>query len=89
MMVVLARELAIALWRYLETGLIPEGAIIAALTNFLRCAGSGTSRGRAAEVPVDACGSVLVNSWFAHAGFFKVTASRREVPEPLPRAPCC
>ena len=26
MIVALARKLAIALWRYLETGLIPEGA---------------------------------------------------------------
>jgi transposase len=28
MIVALARKLAIALWRYLETGLIPEGAIL-------------------------------------------------------------
>ena len=28
MIVALARKLAIALWRYLETGLIPEGAIV-------------------------------------------------------------
>ena len=28
MIVALARKLAIALWRYLETGLIPEGAVI-------------------------------------------------------------
>ena len=26
--VALARKLAIALWRYLETGLIPEGAVV-------------------------------------------------------------
>ncbi len=26
--VALARKLAIALWRYLETGLIPEGAVL-------------------------------------------------------------
>ena len=30
MIVALARKLAIALWRYLETGLIPEGAILSA-----------------------------------------------------------
>jgi transposase len=30
MIVALARKLAIALWRYLETGLIPEGAVLAA-----------------------------------------------------------
>ncbi len=30
MIVALARKLAIALWRYLEHGLIPEGAILAA-----------------------------------------------------------
>ncbi len=30
MIVALARKLAIALWRYLETGLIPEGAIFKA-----------------------------------------------------------
>jgi len=28
MIVALARKMAIALWRYLETGLIPEGAVI-------------------------------------------------------------
>ena len=28
MIVALARKLAIALWRYLETGLIPEGAVV-------------------------------------------------------------
>ncbi len=28
MIVVLAGKLAIALWRYLETGLIPEGAVV-------------------------------------------------------------
>ena len=28
MIVALARKLAIALWRYLETGLIPDGAIV-------------------------------------------------------------
>ncbi len=28
MIVALARKLAIALWRYLETGLIPEGATL-------------------------------------------------------------
>ncbi len=28
MIVALARKLAIALWRYLETGLIPQGAIV-------------------------------------------------------------
>ena len=26
--VAMARELAVALWRYLETGLIPEGAVL-------------------------------------------------------------
>ena len=30
MIVALARKLAIALWRYLETGLVPEGAVLAA-----------------------------------------------------------
>ncbi len=30
MIVALARKLAIALWRYLELGLIPEGAILSA-----------------------------------------------------------
>ncbi len=30
MIVALARKLAIALWRYLETGLIPEGAVLSA-----------------------------------------------------------
>ncbi len=30
MIVAMARKLAIALWRYLETGLIPEGAILKA-----------------------------------------------------------
>ena len=30
MVVALARKLAIALWRYLETGFIPEGAILTA-----------------------------------------------------------
>ena len=30
MIVALARKLAIALWRYLETGLIPEGAALKA-----------------------------------------------------------
>ncbi len=28
MIVALARKLSIALWRYLETGLIPDGAIV-------------------------------------------------------------
>ncbi len=28
MIVALARKLAIALWRYLETGMIPEGAVV-------------------------------------------------------------
>ena len=28
MIVALARKLAIALWRYLETGLIPDGAVV-------------------------------------------------------------
>ena len=28
MIVALARKLAIALWRYVETGLIPEGAVV-------------------------------------------------------------
>ncbi len=28
MIVALARKLAIAFWRYLETGLIPEGAVV-------------------------------------------------------------
>ncbi len=28
MIVALARQLAIALWRYLETGRIPEGAVV-------------------------------------------------------------
>ena len=28
MIVALARKLAIALWRYLETGLIPQGAVV-------------------------------------------------------------
>jgi transposase len=28
MIVALARKLAVALWRYLEHGLIPEGAIV-------------------------------------------------------------
>jgi transposase len=28
MLIALARKLAIALWRYVETGLIPEGATI-------------------------------------------------------------
>jgi transposase len=32
MLVALARKLAIALWRYVETGLIPEGAVIADTT---------------------------------------------------------
>ncbi len=30
MIVALARKLAIALWRYLETGLIPQGAVLKA-----------------------------------------------------------
>ena len=30
MIVALARKLTIALWRYLETGLIPEGAVLKA-----------------------------------------------------------
>ncbi len=30
MIVALARKLAIALWRYLETGVIPEGAVLSA-----------------------------------------------------------
>ncbi len=30
MIVALARKLEIALWRYLETGLIPEGATLSA-----------------------------------------------------------
>ncbi len=30
MIVALARKLAIGLWRYLETGLIPEGAVLKA-----------------------------------------------------------
>jgi hypothetical protein len=29
MLVALARKLAIKLWRYVETGLVPEGAIVA------------------------------------------------------------
>ncbi len=28
MIVALARKLAIALWRYLETGLVPKGAVL-------------------------------------------------------------
>jgi transposase len=30
MLVALARKLAISLWRYVETGLIPEGVVLAA-----------------------------------------------------------
>ncbi len=30
MIVALARKLAIALWRYLETGLVPQGAVLVA-----------------------------------------------------------
>lgn len=30
MLIAMARKLAIVLWRYVETGLVPEGAVIAA-----------------------------------------------------------
>jgi hypothetical protein len=33
MLVALARKLAIALWRYVETGLIPNGAVMTAPTS--------------------------------------------------------
>ena len=36
MIVALARKLAIALWRYLETGLIPEGAVVNEIVDPLR-----------------------------------------------------
>jgi transposase len=29
MLIALARKLAISLWRYVETGLVPEGVVIA------------------------------------------------------------
>ena len=30
MLIAMARKLAISLWRYVETGLVPEGVVIAA-----------------------------------------------------------
>jgi hypothetical protein len=32
MLIGLARKLAISLWRYVETGLVPDGAVMANLT---------------------------------------------------------
>jgi hypothetical protein len=32
MLIALARKLAISLWRYVETGLIPDGAVMAKAT---------------------------------------------------------
>jgi transposase len=32
MLIALARKLAVALWRYVETGLVPEGAVVDTVT---------------------------------------------------------
>jgi hypothetical protein len=38
MLIALARKLAISLWRYVETGLIPDGAVMAKTTPHMAAA---------------------------------------------------
>jgi hypothetical protein len=38
MLIALARKLAISLWRYVETGLVPDGAVMAKTTPHMAAA---------------------------------------------------
>ena len=38
MLIALARKLAVSLWRYVETGLVPDGAVMAKTTPHMAAA---------------------------------------------------